>query len=145
MTYLFVSILSWVNVSLMALIFLLALYNTIAYLVLLRISKPLILLIYMTIFLCAGLEFTRCLILNTASFHCGNPEQMPLLCSMTELSREALILIVVMTAYQLTISLQLICEDFQVQGKRKRKKWLWIISIVSFVTRVIVELIVRRW
>ena len=128
----------------MALIFLLALYNTIAYLFLLRIRKPLILLIYTTIFLCAGLELTRCLLLNTAKFHCGDPEEMPWLCSMTELSREALILIVVMTAYQLTISLQLICEDFEVQGARKRKKWLWIISIGSFLSRVVVELVVRR-
>lgn len=41
------------------------------------------------------------------------------------LSRELLAIVVVMTAYQLTISLQLICEDFKVIGAIKRKRWLW--------------------
>ena len=70
-------------------------------------------------------------------FSLGEYKTRFLLAYAAGLSRELLAIVVVMTAYQLTISLQLICEDFMVIGAIKRKRWLWCIPIGIFILRVI--------
>lgn len=110
----------------MSLILLVALYNTIVYLCILRITKPLIILIYFAIFACSVVELTKIVFhLFFESEDDTLTETAELLFYAAGLSRELLAIVVVMTAYQLTISLQLICEDFKVIGAIKRKRWLW--------------------
>ena len=54
-------ILAYTNIGLLCLILLFATYNSVAYLCLLKITKPLILLIYVAIYVLSAFEIVYCI------------------------------------------------------------------------------------
>ena len=132
------AILDYVNIGILVIIVLFALYNSVAYLCLLKIKKPLIILIYLAIYVLSAFEIAYCILMldNQSAFELY--EEYKWFCLTQQVMREILLVIIIMTAYQLTISLQLICEDFLVDEARKRKRRLWLWSLLFVVFRIAV-------
>ena len=112
-------------------------FNCINYLVRLKICRPLIVFLYVAIILNS---LSR---ISTGIYHMMYPEaslyeSLPYRYLRTSncITQQGIYICVIMTLFQLTISLCLICEDFYVEGARMRKKlyiWWGVMFYIAYI------------
>ena len=141
------SVLLCSNLTLSVLILAAALWNIFMYLCRQRICKPLIILLYFFLTLNQIAWVTRQIILVNQPLDeahiCSidNTNQVyETICATQDIAFEGTIVMFILTGLNLTISLQLINEEFDLLGARQRKTCLLVLGCVLFVVNFVLVL-----